>query len=125
MLNIGILGSGRIGQVHGATLRGMTTERAAAVSDFLPEAAEALAEKLGAKAMSTDAIIADPDIDAVVRRAWKNIYDGVADTTGNAVDFFMNKFAKCFLKVAPFVVEPLAGIESSNLSPKPSNRWEL
>jgi myo-inositol 2-dehydrogenase/D-chiro-inositol 1-dehydrogenase len=44
----------------------MTTARAVAVSDFLPEAAQDLAAKLGAKAMSTDAIIAAPCIDAVV-----------------------------------------------------------
>ncbi len=66
MLNIGILGAGRIGQVHGATLAQMSRARAAAVSDFLPEAAQALAGKLGAKAMSTDEIIADKGIDAVV-----------------------------------------------------------
>lgn len=66
MLNIGILGAGRIGQVHGETLRGMTTARAAAVSDFVPTAAEALAAKLGAQVMTTDEIIADPGIDAVV-----------------------------------------------------------
>ena len=66
MLNIGILGAGRIGQVHGATLRSMTTARAAAVSDFIPEAANDLASKLGARAMTTDDIIASPDIDAVV-----------------------------------------------------------
>jgi len=66
MLNIGILGCGRIGQVHGATLAGMTTARAAAVSDFMPEAADALAQKLGAVAKTTDDIIEDPNIDAVV-----------------------------------------------------------
>jgi myo-inositol 2-dehydrogenase/D-chiro-inositol 1-dehydrogenase len=66
MLNIGLLGAGRIGQVHGATLAQMTTARAAAVSDFLPDAAAALAAKLGATAMSTEEIIADKSIDAVV-----------------------------------------------------------
>lgn len=66
MLNIAILGCGRIGQVHGATLRAMTSARAVAVSDFLPDAAEALAGKIGAKVMSTDDILRDPGIDAVV-----------------------------------------------------------
>ncbi len=66
MLNIGILGCGRIGQVHGATLQGMATARVVAVSDFVPKAADALAVKLGAKAMSTEAILRDPGIDAVV-----------------------------------------------------------
>lgn len=66
MLNIGLLGCGRIGQVHGATLQSITTARVAAVSDFLPEAAEVLGAKLGAKVMSTEAILSDPSIDAVV-----------------------------------------------------------
>ena len=55
MLNIGILGCGRIGQVHGKTLKGMDTARAVAVSDFLPEAANALADDLNAKVMSPEA----------------------------------------------------------------------
>ena len=66
MIHIGLLGAGRIGQVHGETLRGMTTARAVAVSDFVPEAAEALAGRLGARVMTSDAILADPGIDAVV-----------------------------------------------------------
>ncbi|WP_293449926.1 inositol 2-dehydrogenase [Planktotalea sp.] len=66
MLNIGLLGAGRIGQVHGASLAQMNSARATAVSDFIPAAAEALASKLGAKAMSTEDIIADKNIDAVV-----------------------------------------------------------
>ncbi len=66
MLNIGLLGCGRIGQVHGATLRGMTTARAAAVSDAMPAAAEALALTLNARVMTSDDLLHDPDIDAVV-----------------------------------------------------------
>lgn len=66
MLNIGLLGCGRIGQVHGATLSGMRDARVAAVSDFLPQAANALADQLGANVMSSDEILADPNIDAVV-----------------------------------------------------------
>ncbi len=66
MLNIGLLGCGRIGQVHGATLRGMKTARAVAVSDAVPAAAQALADSLAAKVMSSDDLLADPAIDAVV-----------------------------------------------------------
>lgn len=66
MINIGILGCGRIGQVHGATLKGMTNARAVAVADAVPAAAEALAEKLGAKAMDAEALINDPGVDAVI-----------------------------------------------------------
>ena len=66
MLNIGILGCGRIGQVHGATLQHMTTARAFAVSDYLPEAAAELAAKTGAQAMSTEDILNHPNVDAIV-----------------------------------------------------------
>lgn len=66
MINIGILGCGRIGQVHGATLRGMTNARAAAVADAMPAAAEALAASTAAKVMDADAMINDPGIDAVI-----------------------------------------------------------
>ena len=66
MINIGLLGAGRIGVVHGRTLRGIRTACAAAVSDFIPAAAEALAKETGAQVMSSDEIIADPSIDAVV-----------------------------------------------------------
>ena len=66
LINIGILGCGRIGQVHGATLRGMTNARAAAVADAMPAAAESLAAKLGAKVMDAEDLINDPGIDAVI-----------------------------------------------------------
>ena len=66
MINVGILGCGRIGQVHGATLRGMQSARAAAVADAMPAAAEALAGQTGAKVMSADDLINDKGIDAVI-----------------------------------------------------------
>ena len=66
MLNIGILGCGRIGQVHAASLDRITDARVAAVADFLPEAAQALAAKSGARVMEGNALINSPDIDAVV-----------------------------------------------------------
>ena len=66
MINIGLLGCGRIGQVHAKSIAQMSNARAVAVSDFVPEAASALAGKLGAKVMTSDAIIASPDIDAVI-----------------------------------------------------------
>ena len=66
MLNIGILGCGRIGQVHAASLGQITGARVAAVADFLPEAAQALANKSGAPVMGGAALINSPDIDAVV-----------------------------------------------------------
>lgn len=66
MIRIGILGCGRIGQVHARTLRTMDDAQIVAVSDFFPEAAEKLAETCGADVRSTDDIIASDDIDAVI-----------------------------------------------------------
>ena len=92
MINIGILGCGRIGQVHGATLMGLTTARAAAVSDFVPEAAQALGDKLGAKVMSTEAILSDPAIDAVViGTPTTTHYDIIHEAAANGKAIFCEK----------------------------------
>jgi len=66
MITVGLLGAGRIGQVHAPSIAGHAQSTLAAVSDFVPEAAARLAEKFGAEARSTEDIIADPAIDAVL-----------------------------------------------------------
>lgn len=66
MIRIGLLGCGRIGQVHARTLRGLDSARIVAVSDAFPDAADALARACDAQARTTDAIIASDDIDAIV-----------------------------------------------------------
>lgn len=66
MLNVGILGCGRIGQVHGKSLLRMDNARAAAVCDFMPEAAQALGSALNAAVMTSDELIDSPDVDAVI-----------------------------------------------------------
>lgn len=66
MINIGILGCGRIGQVHASSLQIVEGARVAAVTDAFPDAANALAAKTGAKVMSAEEMIASADIDAVV-----------------------------------------------------------
>jgi myo-inositol 2-dehydrogenase/D-chiro-inositol 1-dehydrogenase len=92
MLNIGILGCGRIGQVHGATLQSITTARAAAVSDFLPEAAEALGRQLGATPMSTEDILRDPGIDAVIiGTPTTTHYDIIHEAAANGKAIFCEK----------------------------------
>lgn len=66
MLNIGLLGAGRIAGVHATAITRHPGSRLAAVSDFIPENAQKLAAQHGAVARSTDEIIADPAIDAVL-----------------------------------------------------------
>ncbi|SUZ33371.1 Inositol 2-dehydrogenase [Roseibaca ekhonensis] len=66
MINIGILGCGRIGQVHAATILRMSEAKVVSVSDFHAKAAQKLADKTGARVQTTDAIIANPEVDAVI-----------------------------------------------------------
>ncbi len=66
MIRIGLLGCGRIGQVHARTLKAMDGARIVAVADAMPAAAQSLAEATGAEMRATDAILSAGDIDAVV-----------------------------------------------------------
>ena len=66
MLNIGLLGAGRIGQLHASTIAGHKDSQLVAVSDIHQPAAEAVAQQFTAAATSSEEIIANPDIDAVL-----------------------------------------------------------
>jgi len=66
MLNIGLLGCGRIGVVHARSIFGIDNARVSAVADAFAEPAEALAAKTGASVMDTDELIASDAVDAVV-----------------------------------------------------------
>jgi myo-inositol 2-dehydrogenase/D-chiro-inositol 1-dehydrogenase len=66
MLNIGLLGCGRIGQVHARSISRLDNGKLVAVSDAFPTAAESLAVQTGADVRSSDEIIASADIDAVI-----------------------------------------------------------
>ncbi|MEP5247758.1 MAG: inositol 2-dehydrogenase, partial [Alphaproteobacteria bacterium] len=66
MLNIGLLGCGRIGAVHAASISRIAGARVTAVSDAMPAAAQALAAKTGAQVMDSDTLIANNEVDAVV-----------------------------------------------------------
>lgn len=66
MLNIGLLGAGRIGQVHAAAISSHAGSTLASVSDVYAQAATDLAAKFGANASTSEEIIADPQIDAVL-----------------------------------------------------------
>ncbi|MDF1776302.1 MAG: inositol 2-dehydrogenase [Rhizobiaceae bacterium] len=66
MLNIGIIGCGRIGAVHGHSVKALANAQTVAVSDPFAESAKRLAETLRAEVRSSDEIIAARDIDAVI-----------------------------------------------------------
>lgn len=66
MTRFGVLGCGRIGQVHANSLSRLRDARLVAVSDAHAPAATALAAETGADVRATDAIIGADDIDAIV-----------------------------------------------------------
>jgi myo-inositol 2-dehydrogenase/D-chiro-inositol 1-dehydrogenase len=69
LLQVGLIGAGRIGQVHAGTIAyRVNTAQLAAVTDPIPEAAQAVAEKFRVPKIADDyrAVIADPSVDAVL-----------------------------------------------------------
>lgn len=66
MMKVGILGAGRIAGVHATAISGHPGSTLAAVSDFFPENAEKLAAQYGCAARTTEDIIADDSIDAIL-----------------------------------------------------------
>lgn len=66
MLNVGLLGAGRIAGVHATAISTNPSSTLVAVSDYIAESAEKLAAQYGCQARSTEEIIADPAIDAVL-----------------------------------------------------------
>ena len=65
MLKFGIFGAGRIGVLHGRNIARHHGAELAYVADPVNSAAEALARETGAQVAETEAILADPSIDAV------------------------------------------------------------
>ncbi|WP_299690379.1 inositol 2-dehydrogenase [uncultured Tateyamaria sp.] len=66
MLNVGLLGAGRIGAVHARAITAHRGSTLAAISDVVADNAARLAETYGTDARTSDEIIADPAIDAVL-----------------------------------------------------------
>ncbi|MFK7902274.1 MAG: inositol 2-dehydrogenase [Nitratireductor sp.] len=66
MINVGILGSGRIGQVHAKAVNASSNAKLVAVSDYFEEAAKALGAQYGADVRTSDEILASSDIDAII-----------------------------------------------------------
>jgi myo-inositol 2-dehydrogenase/D-chiro-inositol 1-dehydrogenase len=67
MVGIAVLGAGRIGKIHAASVAANPKAKLVAVADPFAEAVEPLAKALGAEPMADPmAAIARPDVDAVV-----------------------------------------------------------
>lgn len=66
MIRFGVIGAGRIGKVHSATIASNPKAKLAYIADAMPAAAEALASAHGAKVASVDDIMKAKDVDAVL-----------------------------------------------------------
>ncbi|MCP3056890.1 inositol 2-dehydrogenase [Aurantimonas marianensis] len=66
MLSFGLLGCGRIGQIHGRNVLAHPQARLVAVADAMPQSAESFAAATGCEARPADAILTAGDIDAVI-----------------------------------------------------------
>lgn len=66
MLKVGLLGAGRIAGVHATAISGHPDSTLVAVSDYVAANSEKLAAQYGCAARTTEEIIADPLIDAVL-----------------------------------------------------------
>ena len=66
MHTVAVIGAGRIGRIHAATIAAHPRLRLACVADVAVDAARALAAEYGAVATDVTTALADPGIDAVV-----------------------------------------------------------
>jgi len=66
MIRFGVIGAGRIGKVHSATIAANPKAKLAFIADAMPQAASDLAAKHGAKVASVDEIMASKEVDAIL-----------------------------------------------------------
>lgn len=84
MINVGLLGAGRIGNVHAKSIAANADSRLVAVSDVNTAAAEALAAAYGAQARSSQDILNDPSIDAVLIATSTDTHAGLIEAAAAA-----------------------------------------
>jgi myo-inositol 2-dehydrogenase/D-chiro-inositol 1-dehydrogenase len=66
MIAIGLLGAGRIGQIHGRNIASSGRAKLAAIADPFPDGAKALSVATGAPVRTAEEILADKSIDAIL-----------------------------------------------------------
>ncbi len=66
MIRLGLLGCGRIGQVHALSIGKIAEARLVAVADAIPSVAQSLADRYSAESRDPNAMITSDDIDAVI-----------------------------------------------------------
>ncbi|WP_372803373.1 inositol 2-dehydrogenase [Paracoccus seriniphilus] len=109
MLKVGLLGAGRIGQVHAMNIAGNARSTLVAVSDMYEDAARKLAATHGAEARSSEAILSDPEIDAVLIATSTDTHSDLIEAAAKAgkavlcekpVDLSLERAQQCLRNVA-------------------------
>jgi len=88
MLKVGLIGAGRIATVHARAISANPNSELVAVADVFAENAEKLVERFGGSVRTTDEIIRDPEIDAVLIASSTDTHSNLieaATTAGKAV----------------------------------------
>ena len=108
IVNMALLGAGRIGKVHAQAIAGNPDAELAAVADTFPQAAQAIADQYGCAVRSIDEIADDAAIDGVIICTPTNTHAdlierfsrlGKAIFCEKPVDLDLNRVKAC-LKVA-------------------------
>jgi len=83
MVRFGILGCGRIGQVHANSIQRITNARLVAVADVSVEAARACGDRFGVQTRDVSDIVSATDIDAVIIATSTNTHYEMIDLAAN------------------------------------------
>jgi len=84
MIRFGILGAGRIGKVHTATIGASKAAKVVYVADAMAKAASDLAATVGAKTASVEEIIAAKDVDAILIATPTGTHADLIEAASNA-----------------------------------------
>lgn len=118
MVKIGLLGAGRIGRVHAVNIAGHAKSELVAVSDVNEEAARSLAKVYGARAISSEEMLQDNSIDAVLIATSTDTHSEFiekATSAGKAVlcekpvDLSLDRAKKCLASVSDSGVPVMVG----------------
>lgn len=110
MLKVGLLGAGRIGNVHAKAISAHPGSELVAVSDVFAENAEKLAADYGIAVKSSEEIIADPAIDAVLIATSTDTHSPLIEAATEAgkavlcekpVDLSLERARACLVAVEP------------------------
>jgi len=115
MLRFGLLGAGRIGQIHGGNIAASPDATLVAVADVDRKAAASLADRTGAEVRDADAILKAGDIDALLIGTPTDTHAGLIEAAAKAgkavlcekpVDLASKRVERC-LKVVEAAGIPL------------------